>query len=172
MDGAAHWRETLYLKNRVAGIYHCGGGCASRVCRGQGHILAGPSSLMGEGYGGGEASAPSPHPDLPPPRGGKGYVPTLVSLAGGRELAGGGGKSRTYTAAEYISETTGVMPACGYDAHVPCVPRAAKLLVEQRGACGDTANGHRGSGSRGHGLRAEGRLNAPADARHFGRHLA
>jgi acyl carrier protein len=38
-----------------------------------------PSPLMGEGSGGGEASASSPHPNLPPHRG-KGYVPPPVSL--------------------------------------------------------------------------------------------
>jgi hypothetical protein len=38
-----------------------------------------PSPLR-EGAGGGEASLPSRHPNLPPPRtGGKGYVPPSVS---------------------------------------------------------------------------------------------
>jgi hypothetical protein len=54
------------------------------------------------------------------------------------------------TTAEYLADTTGVMPAYGYEAHVTCLLRAAKLLVEQRRPCGDAANGHRGSGSSGH----------------------
>jgi amidohydrolase len=36
------------------------------------------------------------------------------------------------TDAAYASQTTGVMHACGHDAHVACVLGAARLLVEQR----------------------------------------
>lgn len=38
------------------------------------------------------------------------------------------------TGAAYASETTGVMHACGHDAHVACMLGAARLLVEQRQA--------------------------------------
>src|SRR5262245_8745082 len=38
------------------------------------------------------------------------------------------------TGAAYVSESPGVMHACGHDAHVACVLGAARLLVEQRQA--------------------------------------